>query len=76
MEINLPWTIEFDEYSGYDCMTSAYIIKDSKREFIIEIDTGIDGDFGENNEEVIKTKEIAQFIIDSVNKSASLGAAE
>jgi len=67
MDFKLPWSIKFDMHGGYDCMTSAYFIRDKNEKIITEIDTGIVGQCGENNESVIEAKEIAKFIVNSVN---------
>ena len=33
-----PWTYEFDEYGGYDCMSAAYTIRDADGEDIFFIE--------------------------------------
>ena len=33
-----PWTVEFGEDSGYDCMSSGYILRGPKHEWIAAVD--------------------------------------
>lgn len=40
---NGPWTFEFEEYGGYDCMTDAFVVQDAKERPIAEIDQSFYG---------------------------------
>jgi len=70
--MNLPWTLKFEEYGGYDCMTSSYNIIDCYGDCITEIDTGMNRDNDEEHEEVIKAKKVAELIVNSVNNALNV----
>jgi len=36
--MNLPWTYEFDDHGGYDCMDGAYMIVDSLGSNIFKVE--------------------------------------
>jgi len=59
-----PYRVEFAEFGGYDCMTSAYRIRYDTLlgEAIADLDTG-----NRKNQEDEKTKANAQFIVTSCN---------
>ncbi len=35
-----PWVVTFEEYGGYDMMTSAYAVRDAKGRHLFSVDTG------------------------------------
>ena len=37
--VDAPWTVEFDESGGYDCMSSAYKIKGASGRTLFVVDT-------------------------------------
>jgi len=61
MEKKNKWKYTYDEYGGYDMMTSAYNIFNEKGNPICEIDT-------ETNGKNKKSENIARLIVDAVNK--------
>ena len=66
-KLNLPWKYKFDEMGGYDCMSDAFNIIDSKGERIITIDLA---DFYDLDKIEAKKhcEDIAKLIIDKCNK--------
>lgn len=66
------WTMEFDEYGGYDSITGAFIIKRKGRR-ITSIDQGIFGqeyfDYEFRSEAALKW---AKFIVDACNEKENV----
>jgi hypothetical protein len=63
---NLPWRAEFDEYGGYDCMSAAWNIIDSKGQVLFYLDCGrIINDHKDDPE----VKDRAAFIVEEVNRN-------
>ena len=66
----MSWYVEFREYGGYDCMTSAYSVRHSDHWISpIILDCGTfqaDADRGKRSE-VPELRELAQAIADGLN---------
>lgn len=53
-----PWTFEWDEYAGYDCMWGAFVVRDATGRRITAIDAKTDREYAEG---------IARQIVEGVN---------
>lgn len=69
-EFMLPWTYQFHERGGYDCMSDAFNIIDSVGDYIITIDLADFHDLDEP-EAKIHCEKLAKFIVDRCNDAIS-----
>ena len=70
-----PWRVEFDEYGGYDCMTSAYRVEDADGNYLFSVDVdefvtepGWDASHAENEE----ARRLAECIVAAINLGEGL----
>jgi len=62
-----PITVEYAEHGGYDCMTSAYYIKDANGRTIADIDSGRYGQKNCHNAECEEARAVAEHIANALN---------
>lgn len=67
------WRFEYEEQAGYDCMSSAYVVKAGDR-FVCAVDVrdfARGGSWEDQNSENDEAREMARLIVDSVNSRIS-----
>jgi hypothetical protein len=57
-----PWSFEWDEYAGYDCMTGGYRVRDARGVSLAVFDAG-NSDTGRQGAEVL-----AAFVVTAANR--------
>lgn len=64
-----PWSFEYSETDGYDCMTGAFTIYDANHEVVAVVDQS---DFGQENcayRLIPSAEAVARRIVEAVNSS-------
>ena len=63
-----PFSVEFEEYGGYDCMSSAYFILNGNGKFMFKVDCADHGNEAFGHGENEEAKAVAQFIVNAANE--------